>query len=421
MILSPQMIQSMELLQLPALDLLEIIKQELDQNPVLELQEDMEVPESRTEEPLEFQEIDELPERSEEEAIYPRKGFEQLEIYEDEWREQFTQYTSRHSDDTDSKRDFLQNTAARPMSLSDIVFEQFGLIEKPSGVAEAGKHIIYNLDENGYLRYSLEELVEAAVGTITLEDAREALRLVQNLEPKGLGARTTKECLLLQLSPDDPALQKKKELIEKHLDDIGRNKLPKIASEMGISIEELKNLIFEITSLNPRPGATLVSEKVPYIVPDVTVNNVDGEHVVQIESSHLPRLSINTLFNDVIKSKNVPADFKQFIHEKMDLAKWLIRAIEQRRRTLHRIAAEIVRVQKDFLDHGIHHLKPLRLKQIAEDLDIAVSTVSRAINNKYIQTPRGIFPMKFFFSTEVGTTGARHRPDGNLKLTAHLR
>lgn len=406
--LAPQIIQSIEILQLPAIDLQELIKQELSENEVLE--EVQEAPESAAAAKTED-------ERAEAETKELENTFERLENLED-WNDYSgPPRSSGFSDDGDKDRklEAMQNTASRPETLQDYLFNQFNLLEIKDDIRGIAEHIIYNIDANGYLQYSLEEIVENLGGKYTLEQAQAALRVVQGLEPKGVGGRNAQECLILQLDLDDPVYAKKRLLLDHHLDDIWKNKLPKIVRETGETLDAIKDLVSQIADLNPRPGASYHCEQTHYIKPDVIVEWVDGRYEVRLEDSFFPTLRISPRYRKLFESAKSDAKVRDYIKKKIESAKWLIESIQQRQNTLSKVCCAIVKYQTDFLDYGMHQLRPLKMQRIADEVGLHVSTVSRAIADKHIQSHRGILPMKFFF------TGATETADGSEESRASVR
>jgi len=403
--LAPQIIQSIEILQLSTLDLQELIKKELAENEALE-------------------EVSESPASAEEAAAPPAAGektaeskereveFETLERL-DEWNEAYSPGPRRHADaEKDRKLEAMQNTASKPESLQDHLFRQFSLVEiDDTEVRTAGKQIIYNIDANGYLEYDLEDIVASMENPVSLDAARRALEFVQELDPRGTGASSARECLILQLDPKEPRYLLKRRLLENHLEDIRKNKLPKIAKETGETLDVIKEMVRAIGRLDLTPGAQFDQEAPHYIHPDVIVEWVDGRYEVRLEDSYAPTLRVSPYVRRTYENKELEPSVREYLKKKMDSAKWLIESIQQRQSTLYKVACEIVRYQRDFLDFGIHHLRPLKMERIADTVGIHVSTVSRAIADKYIQTHRGIFPMKFFFSgaTESSSGGAESR------------
>ena len=236
-----------------------------------------------------------------------------------------------------------------------------------------------------------------------------SLALVQSLDPPGIGGRDLKECLLLQLERDRQQYPLEEMIVRDHLDDLGHNRLPKISKALGVNIETLKEAVENIASLNPRPGLLFGGEVPRFIKPDVVVEEVEGKYVVRVESDYLPRLRISAHYQRLYKEGRKNPEIRQYLKKKFDNAEWLIAAIRQRQSTLQKISEEIVDIQSGFLDHGISHLKPLKMVEVAERVGVHVSTISRAISEKYIQTPRGIFPLKYFF------TGGATKSDGSTE------
>ncbi|MFH1423317.1 MAG: RNA polymerase factor sigma-54, partial [Planctomycetota bacterium] len=313
----------------------------------------------------------------------------------------------------DDKQDALQNTASKPVSLQDFLFHQFALLDLPEDVAEAGKSIIYNINDNGYLMYQLEDIFETNDHE-TLKTVEKALKAVQSLDPPGIGARDIKEALLLQLGNDEQYSLERR-IIENHLDDVTNNKIPKIAKAMGLSIKDANKAVELLKSLSPYPGAFFSGEPAPFVIPDVVIENIEGKYEIRLENAYIPSVYVNRAYEKMASDKRVNTVVREFVRKKLESAKRLIKAIEQRKNTLYRIANEMINVQKDFLDKGISGLKPLKMQEIAGMVNVHISTVCRSIANKFIQTPRGIFPMKFFF------TGGTENSSGKTESTRSIK
>lgn len=405
--LSPQIIQSIEILQLPLLALVEHVQQELVDNPVLE-----EVLEEKK---------DENPKEGEETPTDDTKSdeFDKLGEMADDWRDYYSQTIVRRnnlSEERDQKQEALENTAAKPMSLHDYLMGQLSLIDFPSHLAEAAENIIYSIDKSGYLASPLEEIVQSLEKPLPVEEVKEALKVVQSLEPPGVGARNLQECLLLQLDKRDPNYQITKELLLNYLEDIEMKKYPVIAKKTGQSLDIIKRQVEFIRTLNPKPGSIFCDETIPYVVPEVKVEYIDGKYeVFLIDSTNMPHLHISSFYKKFLSENGTDNSTLQYIQKKIESAKWLIDAIEQRRSTLYKVACKIVDMQKDFLDEGIHRLHTLKMQDVADVVGVHVSTVSRAIAHKYIQTPQGIFEMKFFF------TGGFQNVDGSMESWEAIR
>ncbi len=402
--LAPQIIQSIEILQLPALSLQELIETALGENEALERADERieaaePTPERDNGQPTEA-------ERELEAVADTLERLEKLEAAADrDWQDFGRRRTPAGGEDP--KLEAMNNTAADHTSLHEQVHDQFILLDPDEDARTIGRHIIFNLDENGLLPYPLEEILESPElrSRYSIEDLERVLQMVQGLEPKGIGARSLQEALLLQLDPDDPDCELKATLIRDHLVDINKNKLPKVAREMDLTIPQVKKLVSEIARLDPRPGAKLGGDRNAYIHPDVLVEWVDGRYEITLEDDFFPRIRVSPQYKELLSNTDDPK-VKDYVRKKLESAKWLVEAIQQRQNTLYRVCEEIFRVQRDYLDYGESHLKPLKMQEIADRVGIHVSTVSRAIADKWVQTPRGIVPLKFFF------TGGAETSDG---------
>ncbi|GIX05434.1 MAG: RNA polymerase sigma-54 factor [Planctomycetaceae bacterium] len=410
--LAPRMIQSMEILQLPVLALEEKIAQELMENPLLELVNgDPDLPPS-PDEIAEQQAQTRQPDPVEQPLIVDHEhqneaDFERLADMATEWPED--NYTSggkpssnRLEDDAERQHDLFSNLAERPPSLQNYLLEQLAFFDAPHDVRQFAEFIIHNLDRHGRLQNSLEELRQVYGRPITAAVAEAALRLIQQLDPPGVGARDVRECLLLQLKPDTPYRDLLVALIQHHLEDIAYNRLPLIQKKTGYTLEEIKAACEELRKLNPYPGAEFDAEPVQPVKPDVYVERDDqGRYIVRLEDELSPRLRISKKYQHLLQ-KGQDGQTRQFIKRKLESARWLLDSIEQRNHTLKRVAQAIVDRQTEFLDKGPEHIVPLKMQQIADVVGVHVTTVSRAVDDKWIQTPRGLFPLRRFFGG--GTT-----------------
>jgi len=407
--LAPQVIQSIEILQLPMMALVEHIQQELANNPVLE----------------EMAEPEEQKTSGDEDSVGENKEevqddeFGKIKEMAEEWGDYFSQTTTRRSnasDESDQKQEALENTAAKPMSLQDYLLGQLSVLELDDLLPDVCENIIYNINNNGYLAYSLEEILESLEKPASMEKVKEALQIVQAMEPLGVGARNLKECLLLQLDKRDSNYYMAKDLISNYLEEVETKKYKLIAKKTGCNIEIIRMIIIFIKTLNPKPGSIFSSERVPYIVPEVRVDHVDGKYeVTLVGNNSIPRIYISSFYKDVLNKKNSDLQTKRYIRKKMESAKWLIDAIEQRKSTLYKVAVKIVELQNDFFDKGVFHLRTLKMQDVADIVGIHVSTVSRAISLKYMQTPQGVLDMKFFF------TGGFKNVDGTMESWEAMR
>ncbi|MCG3178213.1 MAG: RNA polymerase sigma-54 factor [Phycisphaerae bacterium] len=422
--LAPRMIQSMEILQLPLLALQERIEQELISNPVLEMRdpsEDEPAGDSDGEEAPQAQQQEETTseDRGESSLIVDDKNdkldYERLaEIADDNDYEDYYSRARgsgiRHVGDSDRDRklDAMANTAARDTSLHEYLTFQWNLVEAEEPIKTAGQLIINHLEDDGYLRVDTEELTRRSRTPVTPVQINRALVLVQSLDPPGVGARDLQECLLLQLDSveEPPAIHDlARTLAEHHLRDIENNRLPAIAKSTGRAIENIKEAIKYLHRFDPRPGQRIGPDNVPYIVPDILVDYAqDGDgYDVRLASGNEPVLYINRMYRRMLRNGTVDVKTREFIKKNIQSARWLIESLEQRRSTLLRVAEAIVHAQRDFLDNGPKFLKPLPMGAVADKVGIHVATVSRAVSDKYMQCPRGIYPLRQFFSSGVET------------------
>jgi RNA polymerase sigma-54 factor len=394
------MIQSMEILQLPIMALQERIEQELSENPMLvDLRESSPSEADPDETPA--------PAAAETEADSEPSEFDSLINLDENWSEIYEEGPRRSraalSEDSDRKQDAMQNMASRPRSFHDDLIDQLSFFDCEATVRALAEYIIYNLDEKGYFRLPLHDVIRDLNGAATIEQAEEALRLVQRLDPPGVGARDLRECLLLQLTPDMPCYDVLYTLISEHLDDLEHNRLPAIEKKTAIPLEKIKEAIEHLRRLNFRPGASFVTDNAHYVVPDLIVEHNDqGGYDVRLVDENTPLLAISRFYQKQLRNKQTDSQTREYIQKRIQSARWLIESIEQRRNTLLKVARAIIDHQKEFLDKGPEYIEPLKMQQIADRVGVHVTTVSRAVDDKWVQTPRGIFPLKRFFGG--GTT-----------------
>lgn len=388
LIMTPELRQAITVLQMSSLELTEYVEQQVLENPLLEVREhDGERGEEQeasredgspgTAEKKEF-DLDwvEYFQDSSDLGISPGRG--QREIIDQPGYEQFVSHAP---------------TLVEHLNL------QLSLSRAGKEIKNIVQYLIGNLDARGYLGISLEEAGEQLGANP--EKMQQALNVLQAFDPPGVGARDLQECLTIQLDlrqEDNPLVRK---LVHEFLPDLAEGRLAKIASKLDVSPQEIQSAADTLKTLEPKPGRNFSHhDDIRYIVPDVVVEKVEGQYIILVNDVAIPRLTINNTYRTVL-AKNSSADqnTKQFVEEKLNAAAWLIRSIEQRRLTLYKVANCLVELQRDFLDHGVKSLKPLNLKKVADIVGVHESTVSRATSNKYIQTPQGVFEMKYFFST----------------------
>ncbi|MDD5697977.1 MAG: RNA polymerase factor sigma-54 [Victivallaceae bacterium] len=391
-ILARHQIQSLEVLLTPLLELQEKIDQELNTNPVIE-QEKSSI-EELAGDPLHSATPDS---DDREKHRDDENDFSEILKIAESWngRENFNNYNSS-PDDAQSKRDFMFNSLVEQPSLQQQLLEQLSLSNCSPQLVPAAEFVIGSIDGVGYLTTAPEDI--AAAAKCDVKQIRQAIKLVQSFDPPGIGARDLRECLLLQLDrrrQPDPELRK---LISGHLEEIGRNRLPQVAKAMGISIAELNVLIARLREFTPLPGSALSPSSDLYILPELTVEKKGNEYAIISNDNYLPRLKISQTYLDLLENPDTNAETRSYIKEKLLAARMLIKSLTQRQSTIRRIAQVIVDTQYDFLEKGVEGLKPLTMQQVADKLGLHETTISRAIANKYLKTPNGIYEFKFFFS-----------------------
>lgn len=418
--LAPRMIQSMEILQLSALALEERIEQELTSNPTLELREQSADP-HEIEVELEQKERDaregerELIVRDDTPDGANADDFERLTNVSEQYGEAWESNTyesgesyrpARDNGERDAKLEAMANTAARPQSLAEQLLEQWSLTETTPEIRKAGEYLIGFIDDDGYIRTEWDTIVSQAPRGVDGPLLDEALKVLQaSLEPVGIGARDLRECLLLQIdaksrSHDGPDLTIERLLVSDHLKDIEMNRLPRIAKAADLTIEQVKQAIHNLRQFHPRPGRMLVQESPQAITPDAIVeyDEENDRYTVRLANDRFPAVTVNPKYLKMARDRSVDRKTREFVGNNLRSARWLIDAIQQRNNTLLRVINVVLEAQRDFFDQGPQHLKPLPMTQVADQLGIHVATVSRAVSEKYIQTPRGIFPLRMFFS-----------------------
>jgi len=387
LMMTPELRLAIKILQFSTVELTEYIENELVENPLLEVGESTD-------------NID----TAENEADVENDSVDEMEKVDIDWDQYFddspnyrNEFNVSHGREEAPRYD---NFIAEVPTLPEYLMFQLALTRLSDEAKAVGEFYIGNIDENGYLHCSPEEA--AIKCSIPLEIARHTLKTVQGFDPAGVGARDLRECLLIQFEQLELKNEPLKQIIREHLGEIAEGKIMKVAKKMGLSLHEVQDAIDLLKILEPKPGRRFSpTDRTRYVVPDVVVEPVDGEYIILVNDTSTPRLMINSAYRDLIKGKTADEESRRFIEGKLNSAVWLMKSIEQRRETLYRVSRCIVDFQKDFFDNGIKHLKSMNLRNVAELLNIHESTVSRATANKYMQTPRGLFEMKFFFSSGV--------------------
>ncbi|HZR04806.1 MAG TPA: RNA polymerase factor sigma-54 [Candidatus Udaeobacter sp.] len=404
-VLSPQLQQSLLVLQTPLLELRNLVQQEMETNPVLEELPDL----PGADEPAEPSVDDNF-----------KNEFEKLASLDEEWRDYMAQSAGsggdafRSSREAKDKRQFFFDSIAVQETLQQNLLAQLNQTALAATDRNAAELIVGNIDDNGFLQSTPEEM--ALNSGIPKEDFEKMLAVIQGFHPPGVGARDLRECLLIQLKREGKENSLEYKIVSEHMEDLGRRRFPEVARRMGMSVEDVQKAADNIGRLNPRPGQVFAAAPQNYVLPDVTVEKVDGQYQVTLNDEQIPHLRISNLYKDIIASGNTGAsDVKDYIREKIRSGKFLIRSIHQRQQTISNIANQIVSRQRDFLEHGPSHLKPMTMAEVADAVGVHETTVSRAVSGKYMATPQGIFEMKYFFTPGYQTATGESLSNTSVK------
>lgn len=412
--MAPQLIQSLRLLQMPTLELEQLIQQELEINPLLELNEEQEEnqEEETTEEtePTETaEETEEAEASAEEEAADDELDFDEADLDKDQFDEEDWNEFLNESGYVSTKEEFdpnveeWDNQGASQVSLEDTLKEQLLLSELNEAERQIGEFIIGNIDEDGFLISAVDDIAD--ILGVDEEEVEKVLSVVQTFDPSGVGARDLRECLMIQLREqgEDGCLAML--VVRDHLDDwIGR-RYSRICRALNIGKPELTDIQEVIATLNPKPGFT-PEPRVNFnlVVPDLEVTKVGEDFIVSLTDRNAPSLRISPIYRTLLsQSEKSGTDAKKFVVDRLNSARWFISAIHQRRTTMLRVMRCIVQNQRDFFDHGPGHLRPMVLQEVADKVGMHVSTISRVSNGKYVQTPHGVFELKYFFDGGLST------------------
>ncbi len=414
LVITPQLRQAIKILQVSRAELEQLVEEELEENPVLEesVSEDGEPPSPedeapRTEEKLEVSDEPdpEWPDGAQRETtaeVEPDAGHTAVD-----WEDYFRNHENdRHDvgaprgDFDDEKRPSIENTLVRTQSLTDHLLWQLQMNALGTEEQSVTAMLIGNMDDDGYIQLAIEEI--AFQSGKDFEVVERALTRIQELDPPGVGARDLRECLRLQLRGRGAAGSVPDLIVRDHLPLLEGKRFDRIAKELGVGIDEIVSAAAVIATLEPKPGRNFGDGDVRYITPDVFVYKMDDEYVVTLNEDGMPRLRVSSYYRQVLEGQS-GSDAKRYVQDKMKSALWLIKSIQQRQKTLFMVTSSIVKFQRDFLDQGIAHLRPLVLKDVALDIGMHESTVSRATANKYVHTPQGICELKFFFTSSIST------------------
>jgi len=401
LVMTPQLQQAIKLLQLSRLELLSTVQQELQENPVLE--EGLELEEEL---PQEVSRETEAPEGEPETA--PERGGDGPEasdiekVADIDWQNYMDAYpqTGLAVVRDDDERRSLEATLTRRPTLQEHLEWQLQLSSFADQDKSAAQWILGNLDDDGYLQATVEEI--ARQSGVEADIVERTLAKVQALDPPGVASRDLRECLMLQLRPfgiEDPLVHR---LVDEQLDKLQKRDFRGIARALGVTIEQVAAAAHLVAQLEPRPGRAFGGDDPIYITPDIYVYKIGDEFHVVLNEDGLPKLRINNLYRDVLaKDKAVAKDTRDYVQDKVRSALWLIKSIHQRQRTIYKVMQSIIQHQREFFERGIAYLKPLNLRDVADDIDMHESTVSRVTTNKYAHTPQGIFELKYFFNSSI--------------------
>jgi RNA polymerase sigma-54 factor len=401
-VLAPQLQQSLLILQAPLLELRNLVQQEMETNPVLE----------------ELPNEPDADERSTADNAADDKfkeEFDKLAKLDEEWRDYMAQSStySGRSQEAEDKRQFFFDSIATQETLQQHLMGQLNQNVLNGSDRKTAELIIGNIDDNGFLQITPEEM---ALNTgIPQEEFEHMLTLIQSFYPPGVGARDLCECLLIQLKREGRQASLEYKIISEHMQDLGKRRFPEIARRMGVSVEQIQKCANNIARLDPRPGQVFAAAPQNYVLPDVTVEKVNGTYQVILNGEQIPHLRISNTYKDIMAQDGKGSEVKDYIRDKIRSGKFLIKSIHQRQQTISNIAHQIVKRQRDFFDKGSSYLKPMTMVQIADAVGVHETTVSRAISGKYMATPQGVFDMKYFFTPGYQTSSGESMSNTSVK------
>ncbi|PYN09921.1 MAG: RNA polymerase sigma-54 factor [Candidatus Rokuibacteriota bacterium] len=400
-VMTPLLQQAIQLLQLSTLELQEVVQKELLENPLLEevQPETAEQPEGKDAPP----DVPTAPPSeplSSDAAPAPTTERQTDDLPFDLTAVMFDDHEERSLVAQEDREDLpFENMVRSVSSLTDHLDEQLRYASDSPLVRRIGTEIIGNLDEDGYLRASDEEIAQRCETTV--EEVAKVVKLVQSFDPPGVAARSIQECLLIQLKADPNPDPVSVEIVEEHFEDLSRRRYPDIARALKLPLDRIMESVEEIMGLEPKPGRRFGGNDSRYIVPDVVVHKMGSEYVVVLNEDGIPRLRVNSLYRSLLRSNGDKA--RAYVEKKLRSAVWLIKSVDQRQRTLRKVTQSIVKFQREFLDKGLPYLRPLSLRDVGEDIGMHESTISRVTTNKYVETPQGLFELKFFFHSGIAS------------------
>jgi RNA polymerase sigma-54 factor len=419
-VLAPQLQQSLALLQAPTLELKALVEQELQQNPILEEVPAAEVEQSeRTKndgdsdsesfavdlaEPPPDVKFDPATEKPSDAPVDDFQAeFEKLVQFDQEWKDHFAQSSlpSHQSQEAEEKRQFMFDSLVAGTSLQESLLEQMRFSDMNEDQKSIAEMIIGNVDDQGYLKATVDELAFST--NIAPDKILEVLKIIQEFHPPGVAARDLQECLLLQLQRIGQEKTLEYRIIRDHMDALSKRKLPEIARGLGVGVDQVQNALGRIRNLEPHPGRDFSPNNERYISPEVFVQKVGDDYVVTTNNEQIPHLRISNTYKDWMSQAGTAAEVRDYIRDKIRAGKFLIKSLQQRQQTILNIGNEIVKRQREFMEKGVAFLRPMTMVQVAEVVGVHETTVSRAVSNKYIETPQGIFELKYFFTSGIQT------------------
>lgn len=392
LVMTPELIQAIQILQFNTQELDAYVQEQILVNPVIE-QTHHESDDGGND----GSQVDDRSENRELQKELDWKEYIRNSRYDDSG---YREYSGRDREEDENRASMYERVVSNNVTLPEHLMFQFQFAAKNNACRRVGKYIIESLDENGYMTSSVEEI--AGVTGVPTGKVLEALEIIHGLEPAGVGAKDLRECLLIQLENKEILTDDMRKIITEHLEDLAANRLGNVAKSLGKTIHEIQDMADIIKNLEPKPGRQFATEvETKYVVPDVIVEKVDGEYVVTINESSTPHLNVSPYYRKLLKDADSDTQLAEYLSDRVSSALWLIKSIEQRKQTIFNVITAVVKYQHDFFEYGSKHLKVLTLKDIAEEVGIHESTVSRSISGKYLQCPRGVFEIKYFFSAGV--------------------
>jgi len=412
--LAPQLQQSLALLQAPLMELQALVNQELEQNPVLEENPELEVAQKEPDGEFDSEEYPQDPAAPDAEW---ESQIERLTQLDQEWKDYFSETalpSIRHSKDDEERRQHMFDSLTTSTSLQEELRDQVRLSDLDASHYDLADMLIGNIDEGGFLKASTNELIFST--NAPKETIERVVELIQSFDPPGVGARDLRECLMLQLERIGKQQSLEYRILDRCFPLLGKRKFPDIARDLGQSLDAVVQAAKRISHLNPRPGGAFRGDTETYVTPEVFITRAeDGEYQISVNNDHIPRIRISNTYKDLLSTSSSATDLKEYIREKIRSGKFLIKSIDQRQQTITKIAHEILRRQRDFFDHGITHLKPMTMMQVAEQVGVHETTVSRAVSGKYLECPQGLFELKFFFTSGIQTASGEDVSNASVK------